>query len=382
MDIILPDKPFFRKFKEVIVSYPNNLKDYSGERPSIGFFTPRIPVELLHSLGANPIRVIPSQINQTSTSKSDTFVQGFCCSWLRSILDQQLEGIFDFIDFLIFCANTCDSLLNMSDIWRHAFPNQEVYNFTHPIKTDEDLAKKYFTTELNKLIEILLTKFPALKFDETKLKESINLYNTKRSILLEAMDLVSHSQASYLEFFITNLVGDILPIEQYLPLLKQSLSYWKELSPSSESPNSRLILSGGMFDNFQFIQALDPLKGIVVADDLSFGSRNLFSVSLTSNNLLESIASAYLGKVPESAQFDPANKRSAHLLNLVNKHQADGVIYVHQKFCDPDAFESVAIKEFLQEKEIPLLILELDPELSNIEQITTRIEAFIEILNS
>ncbi|MFX0066790.1 MAG: 2-hydroxyacyl-CoA dehydratase [Candidatus Hermodarchaeota archaeon] len=40
------------------------------------------------------------------------------------------------------------------------------------------------------------------------------------------------------------------------------------------------------------------------------------------------------------------------------------------------------MKEFLQEKEIPHLILELDPDLSNIEQITTRIEAFVEILNS
>lgn len=380
MDTHPPIQSPFRKFEEILLSYPNMLQKYSGEKPIIGFFTPRIPLEVLHALNFYPVRLLPAQMkNMASKMRSGSFVQGFCCSWLRTIFDQTFEEVFNF-DLLIFDANTCDSLQNMSDIWRHTFPKQHIYSLNHPIRHDEPLATAFFTQELKKMINFLLRNSPGLSFNETKLRKSIELYNTKRALLSEAMSLVTKSQLNYTELFITSLVGDIIPIERYIPMLRTQYDYWRNQNLASDPEKCRLIISGGKLDNFRFFKLFETLKAQIVADDLGFGSRSFFSIPTPSTGLIEAVSSTYLKKIPESTQFDVINKRNNYLIELVNKHNAEGIIYTYQKFCDPDAFESIAIKEFLQEKEIPCLILELDSQLSNIEQLKTRLEAFIEII--
>ncbi len=50
------------------------------------------------------------------------------------------------------------------------------------------------------------------------------------------------------------------------------------------------------------------------------------------------------------------------------------------KFCDPDTFELVPIREQLKSMDVPYLNLELTSDLSNLEQMKTRLTAFTEIL--
>jgi benzoyl-CoA reductase/2-hydroxyglutaryl-CoA dehydratase subunit BcrC/BadD/HgdB len=53
---------------------------------------------------------------------------------------------------------------------------------------------------------------------------------------------------------------------------------------------------------------------------------------------------------------------------------------VRQKFCDPHALERPYLLPRLRELGLPLLEIETEADLGNIEQIFTRIEAFLEML--
>ncbi len=75
------------------------------------------------------------------------------------------------------------------------------------------------------------------------------------------------------------------------------------------------------------------------------------------------------------------HQRLDGLEELIKHHQVDGVVLLTMKFCDPDAFELVPIRDRLKALNIPILSLETTSELSNLNQLRTRLAAFNELLS-
>lgn len=76
------------------------------------------------------------------------------------------------------------------------------------------------------------------------------------------------------------------------------------------------------------------------------------------------------------------NNNRVELLNqMIDDYQVDGVLDMVLQACIPFAVESNKIREFCQDKkEIPYIYLETDYSTSDIEQINTRVTAFIEMI--
>jgi benzoyl-CoA reductase/2-hydroxyglutaryl-CoA dehydratase subunit BcrC/BadD/HgdB len=138
----------------------------------------------------------------------------------------------------------------------------------------------------------------------------------------------------------------------------------------------RLLITGGMFDNYQLFEKI-PEFNHVIADDLSFGTRNI-NFFIPKGSFVEEIAQTYLARIPDPTALD-MEKRLINLKNQIHGHEVDGVILLGLKWCDPDAFEFVPIQNMLKDQDIPYLKLETTPDLSNLEQIQTRLSAFIEM---
>ncbi|MHA2329381.1 MAG: 2-hydroxyacyl-CoA dehydratase, partial [Candidatus Hodarchaeales archaeon] len=145
-------------------------------KPLIGYFTNRVPVEILHALNVHPIRML--SLNSPPQGASERYIQAFACSWLRHILDIGLSQGFDFLDGIIFSTGTCDSLQNVSDIWKKIF-NHWTYNLTFPVLSEGEPALEFLKNEFENLINVFSSKFPENP-DGLKLSNSINLYNDKR----------------------------------------------------------------------------------------------------------------------------------------------------------------------------------------------------------
>ena len=341
----------------------------------IGYFTNRVPVELIHALGLHPIRIVSMGI--TKTGASEQYIQAFGCSWLRQIMDLALNGGLRTIDGIIFSAGTCDSLQNVSDIWRKVFPLQWTYNLTFPVLTSTNAARIYLQNEFEDLIHSLLLKF-ADSQRELKIVESIKLYNQKRVYFQKLAALVSQREILYLDMAKLLYLGDILPIEEALTLLEEYLGSLKDITSSKIPMTPRLLVTGGMgVDNFNIWKILGFEH--IVADDLSFGTRN-FNFVVPTGKFLEGLTQAYMDRIPDPTALD-MQKRIEYLKKLIKENQIDGVILLNTKWCDPEAFEFVHLQNNLKEMGIPSLTIETTPDLSNREQIHTRLTAFIEILS-
>ena len=73
-------------------------------------------------------------------------------------------------------------------------------------------------------------------------------------------------------------------------------------------------------------------------------------------------------------------RRGDHLVECVQKHRADGVVFVLLKFCDPHAFDYPYMKKMLDTAGVPSLLFEIEDRQLGAGQVRTRCEAFIEML--
>ncbi|MHA2073824.1 MAG: 2-hydroxyacyl-CoA dehydratase subunit D [Candidatus Hodarchaeales archaeon] len=367
-DILQNNPEFF------LENYTKTLEDLKKiNKPLIGYFTNRIPVEIIHALNLLPIRIL--SLGKAAQGSSERYIQIFACSWLRQIMDIGLTQGYESLDGLLFSAGTCDSLQNFSDIWKKVFPDQWVYNLTFPVLTDSDLARDYLQNELETLIENLAIQF-LQQHPEIRLSHSIKLYNIKRANLLKLAELVSTRKLKYSTLAKHLLIGDILPVEiinqNFGWKINKTLDYPAESLPDSP----RIMLVGGMFDNYTLFDL--PEFDHIVADDLSFGTRN-FNFQIPENSFIQRYSQAYLDRVPDPTAFD-MEKRINGVEQSIKGHKIDGIVLLGQKWCDPDAFEFVPIQNRLKSLEVPFLNIETTPELSNKQQIQTRLSAFIEML--
>ncbi len=356
-------------------NYTKTLEDLKKiNKPLIGYFTNRIPVEILHSLNLLPTRIL--SFGQSMQGSSERFIQIFACSWLRQIMDIGLAHGYESLDGLLFSAGTCDSLQNFSDIWKKVFPDQWVYNLTFPVLTDSTLARDYLQNEFETLIEILSNQFLHNQ-PEIRLSHSIKLYNRKRANLLKLAELVSNRKMKYSTLAKLLLISDLLPVEIINEAYEKKVQETQDSTTDILPDSPRIMLVGGMFDNYTLFDL--PESDHIVADDLSFGTRN-FNFQIPENSFLERYTQTYLDRVPDPTAYD-MEKRIIGIERSIKGHKIDGIVLLGQKWCDPDAFEFVPIQNRLKSIDIPFLNIETTPELSNIQQIQTRLSAFIEMLS-
>ncbi len=344
-------------------------------KPIIGYFTNRVPVELIDAVGLVPIRVLST--GKAAQGASERYIQLFACSWLKQILDIGLsEGFSDF-DGLVFSAGTCDSLQNVSDIWRKIFPNQWVYNLTFPVLTESEAAGDFLQSEFESLVQTLREEIQIEENDFT-LVQSIKKFNQKRALLFRLVDLVSKRNFAYRKLAKLQLASDVLPIDSAISLIQAKSDIWRENGDLAIPDFPRLLITGGMgLDNHKLWDL--PELDSIVADDLSFGYRNI-NFQIPEDSFLPRYCKSYLNRVPDPTAYD-MDKRLISLTKLTKGHKIDGIIMLGTKWCDPEAFEFVFIQKSLKEMDIPFIQLETTPDLSNLEQLRTRISAFNEILS-
>ena len=344
--------------------------------PVLGYFTNKFPVELLHALHITPIRMMASHHPDIQQGISERYIQTFGCSWLRQIIDNGIAGAYP-LDGIVFSTGTCDSLQNVSDIWKKVFPTQNTYNMTFPLLRTP-AASTFMQNEFESLIQYVQQIFPRNPTDFS-LSNSIKEYNQKRTFLQKIQSLVSKRSIRYKILAKLLHVGDLIPVSEFNNFMDEFfLESLEQMSDSSELEDiPRIAIVGGMWDNSKLFD-IPECDGIVV-DDFSFGSRNFNHVLPISNSLSE-YTKGQLERIPEPTAYD-TNERVTHVESLIKKHKVEGVVFLTMKFCDPDTFELIPIHEHLKMLGIPSLSVESTSDLSNLDQLRTRFAAFTELLS-
>ena len=94
---------------------------------------------------------------------------------------------------------------------------------------------------------------------------------------------------------------------------------------------------------------------------------------------MEAIAKKYLGIC--CSVMSPNPKRFIELSSLIDEYKNDGVIEIVLQACHTFAIEATSVQKFVSnEKNIPYMYIESDYSSNDSGQISTRVEAFMEII--
>ena len=365
----------FMEIAEDPFAYLKNWKSQTRKK-ILGYFCTNTPEEIILAAGLLPIRLFGSKENITRAAKH---LQTYSCSLVQSSLESALRGDLRFLDGTVF-PHTCDSIQRLSDIWAQNLRLPFHWDLVLPVKLHTESARVYLIQELYRFRQGL-QEFTGCPISDEVLHSSIVLSNASRSHLRQLYHMKNrHTNLfSAAEFSAIVKTAALCPKEEHNVKLEKLLS-WAEQSPPGANSGVRLFISGSVCDPLQWFDLFDACGVSIVGDDLCTGWRYFSSDVSSTGNPIEALADRLIGKVPCPCKYNPDLDRGTDLLQRVEESQAQGVVFLLLKFCDPHAFDYPYLKKRLDERNVPSLLLEIEPAGMPMRAVETRLNAFIETL--
>lgn len=147
----------------------------------------------------------------------------------------------------------------------------------------------------------------------------------------------------------------------------------------------RILVTGTpmAIPNWKLHHIIETSGAAVVCEETCTGTRYFERYVEEGKQTLDeqyrAISERYMGV--NCACFTPNTARIDDILRLAKEYDVDGVIDVNLKFCGLYDIEGYSVEKALKEAGIPVLSIETDYTDEDAEQLKTRIEAFIEILD-
>ncbi len=357
-----------------------SIQDWKDQsRKVVGFFCAYVPEEIIHAAGILPYRVRAVGCEQTSSA--DVYMAQVNCTFSRSCLEFALEDKYSFLDGLVFVWS-CDNLRRVYDILREIRP--DTFPLLHfidvPHKTT-DAAIDRFTEELESFKQALEQTY-GVEITDDKLKEAISVYNETRNLLRQLYDLrqAKNPPLTGAEALSVVLAGTVIPKQQYNQLLKKLLEELREREGISDYRARLVIAGGGGCDDPEYFQIMEDLGGLIVNDTICFGSRTFMEPVKVDDDPMAALARSYLNRPSCPRMPEKLAERTNSIKEMVEKSQADGVVFQRLRYCDLWGGEQLDITRKMKEANIPLLTLEREYRTSATGQLKTRIQAFLERL--
>ena len=164
--------------------------------------------------------------------------------------------------------------------------------------------------------------------------------------------------------------------------LTQEISRAYERGERPVSPDAKRILVtgcpiGGVLD--KTVKPIEEHGGAVVCFENCTGLKAVLGgIDPEAEDIVRAIAERYLDI--GCAVMTPDLRREELLRQLVEEYRIDGVVEVCLQACTPYTVESFSIRRLMKELGVPYLGLETDYSGLDLGQLSTRIEAFLELL--
>jgi benzoyl-CoA reductase/2-hydroxyglutaryl-CoA dehydratase subunit BcrC/BadD/HgdB len=395
-------------YEDVVKSSGQRLAGLSsGGRVILGYVYPHIPLELFLAHGITP-SLLWADLNVRGGFEGS--IQTFACSLARNLFSRRSVGGLSSFSGILLPSNTCDSLLNVGDVWRHRFPQDKFFRLTYPAAGFDEDSVRFLAEELRILSESLRSVF-GQSFSEDDFRAAVALVNRFRegAQTLYACRMVDRGILPYAK--IIRLVRDFLTFpdaEAVDRISELALDASKRLEEAgglraanllrgellsgvlsegkiaAGSKTPRIIVVGGMTEPLA-IESLFNAAGrfgedVLVTDLLSFGFKTVFTPPVNLDGDPFAAMSKSILNAPSEPTQEGLPKRLEFLRLLISKLSINGVAVCEQSFCDPDQFEAPSLLKVASEVGVPAVRLPIDPELSDRARLEGRIQSFLETL--
>jgi benzoyl-CoA reductase/2-hydroxyglutaryl-CoA dehydratase subunit BcrC/BadD/HgdB len=135
--------------------------------------------------------------------------------------------------------------------------------------------------------------------------------------------------------------------------------------------------------NWKLPYVIESSGAVIVGEESCIGTRNTRDLTDESGRTLEQMIDALCDRYMkiDCACFTPNDERMDNVAALAATQKADGVVHYALMFCQPYAHEAMKLGRTLADKGVPLLTLETDYSMEDVEQLKTRVEAFVEMVS-
>ena len=371
-------KEIINEFKAIADNPRKAMDDYKKEtgKGAVGIMPVYCPEEIVHAAGYLPIGMWGAQKKQIS--KARTYLPPFACSIMQSVMELQLEGVYDDLEAVIISV-PCDTLKCMSQKWNRPVP---AIVFTHPQnrKIAKDAANVFAREEFN-IVKEKLEDILDVHISNKAIKNSIAVYNENRAACREFSDVAAEYAAVVTPSDRHAVIKArwFMEKSRHTALVKELIAALKA-EPAPEFKGKKIIVTGIQVEPYDVLDIFQENGFAIVADDLAQETRNFRQDVPDDDDALMALARAWNEFDGCSLATDANKPKGQMIIDAVKKYGADAVVVCMMKFCDPEEFDYPILLQEFEAAGVKNLYIEIDQESTAFEQVKTRIQTFAEIL--
>ncbi len=359
------------------LSFPTARAWAAGGGTSVAFFPVYTPHEIAHSLGMLPVTVHGGG-EDLEITHADAALGSFLCSISKSTLELAITGCLDPFSAYVF-PYICDVSRNLEGILCRLKPGSATHMLHLPQNFTSPATIPFLVTEYRRLIA-KFEKVSGNRYQASELTQSLKLYNERRRAIEELSELRRKEpwKLPTSELYLLERMGDLLPPEAHLPLLRRSLEQARERSRTKRDAVRVLVVGPFCEQPTPDMLALVEEAGCyVVGDELNMLHHWTPTVPLDGDPL-ENMARSYVQTpVDIGVRATPIPKGDS-IVARARAVDAQGVLFLTAKFCEPALEDVVLYRRGLDREKIPYLHMEFEERSTAYEQSRLQIETFVE----
>ena len=381
-----------------MLKLPENFQTYSEARQQgfmrmkalkeqgkkvVGIFCTYTPVEMVLAAGAVPVSLCggsdrPIPYAEKSLPKN-------LCPLIKSSYGYAVSDTCPYFYFsdMILAETTCDGKKKMYEMLGEL-------KYTHvmqlPPGRSGELALTSWRLEMLRLKEVMEEQL-GVEITEEDIRQAIHLENRARKATLEFFE-IGRLKPTPLSGFEINTVIDsndfLFDTEEMIAFLERRTAELKkdyEENFAGKPSRPRILITGCPTGGVRekIIRLIEELGADIVGFENCSGPRTMKDLVDENKDPYLALAEKYLRI--NCSVMSPNPGRIEALDEMITDYQVDGVIEVILQACHTFAIESDRVKKFVtNQRNIPYLCLETDYSQTDTGQISTRISAFLEIL--
>jgi benzoyl-CoA reductase/2-hydroxyglutaryl-CoA dehydratase subunit BcrC/BadD/HgdB len=291
--------------------------------------------ELIHAAGMLPVGLWGGQ---TTISKASEYLQAFCCSIMKAVMEFALQGVYKNLDGYI-SPNTCDTMRCIPLLLRETNPEVPVIGLVLPDNRKINPGIEYLAEEF-KAVGASLSEIAGKEITDEALQNSIAVFNQHKTLMHQFLILANDHLDIITPYYRHMVVKSsfFMPREKHSQLLNELITAL-QAKPVHQWSGKKVVVTGIMMEPYSILNMLSDFNLAVVGDDLAQGSRQFRNLVAEGDEPYMRLAQRFADFEGCATVHDPVKLRGTIIKDLVKENKADGVIVMMMKFCDPEEYD-------------------------------------------
>lgn len=387
-----PDRPRGMDYFNFVMSEIHGLRvkelvaAREAGRKVVGSFCVFVPEELILALDAVSVGLCAGA--EFGFDKAEQYLPRSTCSLIKSFFGFALEKVCPYISAsdVVVGENTCDGKKKSYEIFKEMVSRLYVMDLP---QTKSEEGKALLRAEFARFADYL-QELTGKTLTVEGLRRAIGIVNAKRNAMkrlakvrasnpapISGLDALLANQV----FFYDDPVRFTGAVNGLCDELEQRAASGVGLLPSNRP---RLLISGCpmAIPNWKLPWLVETTGAVIVGEESCVGERGTQFLTDDSGATLPELMNALVDRYFKinCAIFTPNPERLDHIRQMAADYKVDGVIHYGLQFCGPYQMEARPVELALEAAGIPTLRIDTDYSMEDVEQLRTRIEAFVERL--